>query len=175
MGLWAEAIGGLSVFDILHRVLPFCRSMFENDDGWVSMSVWDSKAYAKLHQHSGDQEAAEFALTVNDRLVQNQRDEYDPNPDYIGSFGRNGDSRSTGGCLESIAEGLKVAKTLHDHDRALTYGQVLFLGMQYLMSRQWNPYRIYDPISEHVTSAALDRRSETRLLGSIQCNISPSR
>ncbi len=144
LALRARAANDVTLLGVHKRVLPFYETMFDEISPWMNMCAWHSKAYRNAFQMSGDLEFARFVMKMNDRLVATQRTGLNEDPDWAGSFGRNGRSYSTAVFLESLAEGLSVAAAVEDRDRMRTYGRALFLGMRYLLSCQWTGTRIFD-------------------------------
>jgi hypothetical protein len=126
------------------RVMPFYERMFDRIDQWMNMCAWHSKAYAEAFRLSGDEEFARYVKKMNDRLVQRQRTSLDDDVDYVGAFGSSGNSYASGVFLESLVEGLSVAKLTGDDERVRTYSRGLYLGMRYLLSCQIDRRRIFD-------------------------------
>lgn len=137
-----ERTGDSRCPDLVARVFPFYRAFFRATDQWINMAAWVSKPYAALFRATGEREYADFVLEVNDRVAGRQYGLDEIYVDRIGSFTRNGNTGATAVFLESVADGLGVARALSDAQRIERYSATLLLGMRYLLQAQYTPSRL---------------------------------
>lgn len=134
-----EATGEDRYRDPVARVFPFYRSFFRASETPVNMAAWMSKPYAALFRAGEDREHADFVFEVNDLMVSKQYGLDELYIDRIGGFSKIGRSCSSGVFLESIAEGLSVAKLVDDEQRIERYTHSLLLGMRFMLQSQYSP------------------------------------
>lgn len=124
---------------VVENVCPYYLDLFRKSDSRINMAAWMSKAYAKVFAATGKQYYADFVFEMNDVVLTYQKGLETPYVDRIGCFSHSGNSSATGVFVESLAEGLSVAKYIQDADRIQRYSEAMWLGMRYIQQMQYHP------------------------------------
>lgn len=136
---------------LAENVFPYYQSLFERSPKRMSMAAWLSKAYSKSFLLTGRRVFADFVLAMNDVVVGNQRGIGERYFDRIGSWTSTGKSAATGVFLESVSDGLAIARAVGDAERIRTYSDSLLLGMRYILQCQYDQRDVFADDARRLT------------------------
>ena len=125
--------------DIAKNVFAYYYHLYHASPDGIKMMTWMTSAYSKLFHLTKNDKYMEFIFQMNDGILSKQFNFHAKQIDIIGSFSKDGSSRTTSAITESLIEAYHLARLSNDNDRAIKYYEAICLALRFVLQSQFRP------------------------------------
>lgn len=123
--------------DIAKSVFPYYHNLYHESADGIKMITWMTSAYSKLFHLTKNEKYMEFVFQMNDAVLHKQYAYNAKQIDLLGSFSKDGSSRTTAAITESLIEAYHLARLSNDNDRASKYYEAICLALRFVLQSQY--------------------------------------